>query len=181
MYVMLKTRFDFVHIIFIINKYVFNFIDIHWKIVKRIFRYIRKTLDFRFIFNEIFEFFAEYIDVDWKENRNTRRFTFEYIFNVKNEAISWLFKRQSIVIFSTCETEYMNQIQTIKEIIWLLKLLKQINFNTFIVTKVFITFDFFLSQSIYFLTIIIIYCDNQRAVALVKNFIQYFCTKHIDI
>ena len=28
-YVMLKTRFDFVYVIFVINKYIFNFINIH--------------------------------------------------------------------------------------------------------------------------------------------------------
>ena len=181
MYVILKTRFDFVYVVFIINKYVFNFIDIHWKIVKRIFRYIRKTFDFRLIFNEALKSFAEYIDVDWKENRNTRRFTFEYVFNVKSEVINWLFKRQSIVILSTCEVEYMNQTQTVKEIIWLSRLLKQINFNTFIVIKAFIALDSFSSQSIYFLTIIIIYCDNQKIVALAKNLIQHFRIKYINI
>ena len=116
MYVILKTRSDFIYVVFMINKYVFNFIDIHWKTVKRIFRYIWKTLDLRFIFNEIFKSFVKYIDVDWKENRNTRRFTFEYIFNVKNEIISWSFKCQSIVILFIYEVEYINQIQTIKEI-----------------------------------------------------------------
>ena len=29
MYVMLETRFDFVYVVFVINRYVFNFIDIH--------------------------------------------------------------------------------------------------------------------------------------------------------
>ena len=181
MYVMLKTRFNLVYVVFVINKYVFNFIDIHWKTVKRIFRYIRKTLDLRLIFSEAFEFFAEYINVDWGENRNTRRFTFKYVFNVKNEAINWSFKRQSIVILLTCEAEYMSQTQAVKEVIWLLKLLKQINLNTFIVIKVLIVFDSSSSQSIYSLTIIIIYCDNQKIIALVKNFIQHFRTKHIDI
>ena len=180
MYVMLKTRSDFVYVIFIINKYIFNFIDIYWKAVKRIFRYIRKTFNLRLIFNEIFEFFVEYIDVDWKKNRNTRRFTFEYIFNVKSEAINWSFKRQLIVILLTCKAEYINQTQTIKEIIWLLRLLQQINLNTLIIIKAFIISIFFVAVN-FFLITIIIYCDNQRTVALVKNFIQYSRIKHINI
>ena len=109
MYVMLKIRLDLVYVVFVINKYVFNFIDTHWKIVKRIFRYIQKTLDFRLTFSEALESFVKYTDVDWKGNRNTCRFTFEYVFNVKSEVINWSFKRQSIVILSICETEYMNQ------------------------------------------------------------------------
>ena len=75
----------------------------------------------------------------------------------------------------------MNQTQAVKEIIWLSRLLKQINLNTFIVIKVLITFDFFPSQSVYSLTAIIIYCDNQKIVALAKNFTQHFRIKHIDI
>ena len=181
MYVMLKTRPDFVYAVFVISRYVFNFIDIHWKTVKRIFRYIRKTFDLRLIFSEAFEFLAEYTDVDWKKNRNTRCSTFKYVFNVRNEVISWSFKRQSTVIFSTCEAEYMSQIQAVKEVIWLSRLLKQINFSTLIVIKVFIILGSFSSQSIYFLTIIIIYCDNQKVVALAKNLTQHFRIKHIDI
>ena len=129
MYIILKTRFNLVYVVFIINKYIFNFIDIHWKTVKRIFCYIQKTFDLRFIFNETFEFFVEYIDVDWKKNRNTRRFTSEYVFNVKNEVINWSFKWQSIIVFSIYKIEFISQIQIIKEIIWLSKLLKQINFE----------------------------------------------------
>ena len=124
MYVILKTHSDFIYAVFVINKYIFNFINTHWKIVKRIFHYIRKTFDFRFIFSEAFKFLAEYSDVDWKENRDTRRFMFKYVFNVKNEVINWSFKRQSTVILSTCEIEYMSQTQAVKEIIWLSKLLK---------------------------------------------------------
>ena len=85
--------------------------------VKQIFCYIQKTFDFRFIFSEAFKFLAEYIDVDWEKNRNTRRFTFEYIFNVKSKIINWLFKRQSTVTLLIYEIEYMNQIQAVKEII----------------------------------------------------------------
>ena len=110
MYVMLKTRFDLAYAVFVINKYVFNFIDIYWKIVKRIFCYIRKTLDLRLIFSEVFKSFVKYIDVDWKENKNIQRFTSEYIFNVKSKIINWSFKRQLIITLFTYEVEYMNQI-----------------------------------------------------------------------
>ena len=88
MYVILKTRFDFIYVVFVINRYVFNFINIHWKTIKRIFRYIQKTLNFRLIFNKILEFFIEYIDVNWKKNRDTHYFTFEYVFNAKNKIIN---------------------------------------------------------------------------------------------
>jgi hypothetical protein len=43
MYIMLKIQFDIIYFISMINRYVFNFIQIHWQIIKRIFRYLRKT------------------------------------------------------------------------------------------------------------------------------------------
>ncbi len=43
MYVMLKIKSDIIYSISIVNRYVFNFTQIHWQTVKRIFRYLRKT------------------------------------------------------------------------------------------------------------------------------------------
>ncbi len=43
MYIMLKTRFNIIYFISMINRYVFNLIQTHWQIIKRIFRYLRKT------------------------------------------------------------------------------------------------------------------------------------------
>jgi hypothetical protein len=43
MYIMLNTRSDITYFISMINRYVFNFIQNHWQVVKRIFRYLRKT------------------------------------------------------------------------------------------------------------------------------------------
>ena len=48
---MFETRSNIVYTIFIINRYIFNFIFIYEKIVKRIFRYIQKNLNLRFIFS----------------------------------------------------------------------------------------------------------------------------------
>ena len=39
----------------------------------------------------------------------------------------------------------------------------------------------FRQKSIYCLIVIVIYCDNQKAQAFVKNFINYFRIKHINI
>ena len=56
MYVMLDIRFDIVYFVFVINQYVFNFDEIHWIVVKRIFRYLKNTLHFRFIFFDSLRF-----------------------------------------------------------------------------------------------------------------------------
>ena len=63
-YVMLDIRLDMIYVVSIINRYVFNFNKFHWVAMKRIFRYLRNTLNFRLIFVEKFTSLIDYIDVD---------------------------------------------------------------------------------------------------------------------
>ena len=69
MYVMLDTRFDIAYFVIVINRYVFNFDEIHWTIVKRIFRYLKNTLHFRLIFSNFLWFLIDWIDVNWINNK----------------------------------------------------------------------------------------------------------------
>ena len=163
MYVMLNTRFDIVYFVFVINRYVFNFDETHWTIVKRIFRYLKNTLHFRLIFLNFLRFLIDWIDVDWINNKNIRRLIFDYVFNFENAIIIWFFKRQFTIALSIYEIKYMNQIQAVKKVIWLFELLNEF------------------SKSIYCLIVIVIYCNNQKAQALVKNFINHFWMKHMNI
>ena len=166
MYVMFDIRLDIIYVVSIINRYVFNFNKFHWVAIKRIFRYLRNTFNFRLIFVEKLISLINYIDVDWVDDRNTRRSIFEYVFNIESEIINWFFKRQFIVTLSTCEIEYMNQIQIVKKIIWLFELLNELqrsnkNFKFFVVYKI--------HSNTICLVVIITYCDNIRTQTLVKN------------
>ena len=176
MYAMFETRLDIVYAISVMNRYAFNFTKNHWKVVIRIFKYFRHFLDLFFIFFELFRSLTNYIDVDWIDDKKTRRSIFDYIFNLDSKVINWSFKRQVIVALSICEVEYMNQTQIAKEIIWLSNLLNELQFlnaikNNLIVYEI----------SVYCLAVIIIYCNNQKAQALVCNFNQHARSKHIDI
>ena len=47
------------------------------------------------------------------------------------------------------------------------------------IEKVFIVYE--ILKLIYCLSVIVIYCNNQKTQALVKNFINYFRIKHMNI
>ena len=70
----------------------------------------------------------------------------------------------------------MNQIQIIKKIIWLSNLLNELQFLN-VVKNNLIVYE----ASVYCFAVIIIYCDNQKAQALIRNFNQHVRNKHIDI
>ena len=61
---MLNIRSNIVYVIFIIFYYAFNFNNFHYKTIKRIFKYLRDTLHFKFIYKKKLVLLREYINVD---------------------------------------------------------------------------------------------------------------------
>jgi hypothetical protein len=64
MYIMLKTRFDIIYSISMINRYVSNLIQSHWQAIKRIFRYLRETYQMKLTFRETLKSFVNYTNSD---------------------------------------------------------------------------------------------------------------------
>lgn len=64
--------------------------DVHWKLVKHIFRYIARTVDYRNKYNKTNENKLEiYVDTDYKDDPTTRRSTIGYLINYKGNIIHW--------------------------------------------------------------------------------------------
>ncbi len=68
MYIMLRTRWNIIYFISMINRYVFNLIQTHWQAVKRIFRYLRETHQMKLMFRETLKSLKNYTNFDWTEN-----------------------------------------------------------------------------------------------------------------
>ena len=109
MYAMLGIRSDIAYTVSVVSRYGFNPNESHWKAVKRIFRYLRQTVDYQLVFRGDLKSLSGYTNADWAGDQDTRRFTFGYVFDVGSAAISWLSKRQPTVALSTCEAEYIGQ------------------------------------------------------------------------
>ena len=163
MYAMLGTRPDIAYAVSVVSRYGSNLNKSHWKAVKRVFRYLRDTVNYQLVFRGDLKPLTGYTDADWAGDQDTRRSTSGYVFDVGSAAISWSSKRQPTVALSTCEAEYIGQTQATKEAVWLRGLLNQLNPSDQ-ATKT-----------------VVIYCDNQGAMALAKNPQFHARTKHIDI
>jgi hypothetical protein len=77
-------------------------------------------------------------------------------------AISWSSKWQLIITLSTTEVEYMASMQATKEAIWMTKLMKEWGY---------------MKEK----KAMVIRCDNQGVISLMKNPTQHVWTKHIDV
>jgi hypothetical protein len=163
MYIMLKIRSNIIYFISMISRYVSNFTQTHWQAVKRIFRYLRKTHQMKLMFRETLKSLKSYTNSNWAEDQDIKRSISEYAFNVDSDVINWFSKRQFIVTLFICEIEYTRQILIAKKVIWLRNLMTQ------------------LTCDVEYFQTIVIYENNQNAIALIKNSQFHARIKHIDI
>lgn len=168
MYAMLGTRPDIAFAVSVVSRFASNPTHAHEEAVKRIFRYLQGTKDLVLAYKGGLEHLLGWTDSDWAGDHDTRRSTSGYVFCIGSGAISWSSKRQATVALSTCEAEYEGQTQATKEAIWLRNLLSQLhiggtnNPNAEPAT-------------------VVLYGDNQGAIALAKNPQFHGRTKHVDI
>jgi len=163
MYSMLGTRPDIAYSVACVSRYASNPTPAHMQAVKRIFSYLKGSLDLELTYRGDLADLVGYSDSDWGGDPSTFRSTSGFVFNIGSGAISWSSKRQPTVALSTVEAEYGAQTQASKEAIWLRQLLRNL----------------IPQESTPYATII--YCDNQGAIALAKDPKYHPRTKHIGI
>jgi hypothetical protein len=161
MYAMLGSRPDIAFAVSMVSRFAANPTPEHMKAAKRILRYLRGTLDYQLTYRGDLTALTGYSDADWAGDKDTRRSTGGFVFNVGSGIVSWSSKRQATVALSSCESELMAETQAAKEAVWLCRFLSQV-----------------LQQD---QVAVVIHCDNQGAIALAKNDQFHARTKHIDI
>ena len=129
-------------------------------------RYLKSTTSLCLVYGGEIDPSIGFTDSDWDGDRETRRSTSGYIFNLGSGAISWSSKRQSSTALSSCEAEYIGQTQATKEAVWLRRLLVELQVA---------------EEEGHAPIATVIYGDNQGAIALTKNPEFHARTKHIDI
>ena len=165
LYLSTKTRPDLAFAVGNVARYCADPTKVHWTAVKRIIRYVKGTLNMGLLFCPDNNINLEgYSDADWAGDKDDRRSTSGYVFQIGNAAISWRSKKQSCVALSTAESEYMALSSAIQEAIWLRRLIANL-----------------LNSKDMLMNPTIIHEDNNSAIFMAKNNQYHDRTKHIDI
>lgn len=158
------TRPDIAFIINKLSRFMENPQEQHWLGIKRVLRYLRGTVDYGLFFSAIKTSEGDvlqcYSDSDFGGDTETRKSTTGYVLTFCGTAIDWFSRRQSVVALSTAEAEYVAASDSVKELLCLLKLFREVQ-----VQKEPITVNI----------------DNQSAIVMIQDEGAHKRTKHIDI
>ena len=91
-YAMITTRLNLIYSLWILLHYCINLNLTHVKAVIRVFKYIKKILNYD-VYYENKKNLIKYIDVDFAEVMNNYCFINDYTFFLSKNLISWSLKR----------------------------------------------------------------------------------------
>jgi hypothetical protein len=162
LYLSSATQPDITFAVNSVAKFSANPTEEHWIAVKRIFRYLKGSINYGLIYSgDLSPDCVGFSDADWVGDLNDRKSTSGYVFSMNGGAVSWRSKKQTCVVLSTAEAEYIALSAAVQEALWMRQLLASLNVEVE--------------------TSITIYEDNQSAICMSKNPQYHGRSKHIDI
>ena len=126
MYSMLCTRIDIADVVGIVSRYMNNLGKEKWMAVKRILMYLRGTTTHELCFRGSNIVLQGYLDLDMGGDKDSRRSTKRYVFNVGGIIVSWISKLQKVVALSSIEAKYVSTTKASKEMIWLQRIMEEL-------------------------------------------------------
>ena len=133
----------------------------HLVAVKRIFRYLSRTIDLGFWYPRGTHIdLTCYSDTDFTGYKVDRKSTSGTCHLLGHSFVSWFSEKQNSVVLSTTKAEYIAAVSCCAQTLWMKQTLRDYGIN--------------LEQ-------IPIKCDNISAINQPKNSIQHSSTKHIEI
>ncbi|GJT56427.1 retrovirus-related pol polyprotein from transposon TNT 1-94 [Tanacetum coccineum] len=156
-----SSRPDIVHATCFCARYQAKPTEKHLKEVKRIFRYLRGSVNMGLWYTKDSSFeLTGFSDADYSGCKDTFKITFGGAQFLGEKLVSWSSKKQDCMALSTAKAEYMSLSVCCAEVIWMRTQLTDygVHFNK-----------------------IPIYCDSKSAIGISCNPIQHSRTKHIVV
>ncbi|GKC70095.1 retrovirus-related pol polyprotein from transposon TNT 1-94, partial [Tanacetum coccineum] len=156
-----SSRPDFIYAVCLYARYQAKPTKKHLNTVKRIFRYIKGTINMGLWYSKDIDMSqTAYSDADHVGCQDTRRSTSGSAQFLGDKLVSWSSKKQKSTVISNTEAEYIALSRCCPQILWMRSQLTDYGF----------TFNK-----------IPLYCDNKSEIALCCNNVQHSRAKHIDV
>ncbi|KAK6140952.1 hypothetical protein DH2020_025306 [Rehmannia glutinosa] len=155
------SRPDILHAVCLCARFQSNPKESHMSAVKRIFRYLKGTINYGLFYpkNENFSL-KGYSDSDYAGNIDDRKSTSGSCQFLGDCLVSWFSKKQNCVSLSTAEAEYISAAFCCTQLLWMKQTLADYKCSFENVP---------------------IFCDNISAINIAQNPVHHNRTKHIEI
>ena len=161
MYVMLCTRPDIAHALSVTSRYQADPGLEHWKAVKCILKYLRRTKDLLLVYGGNSLKVEGYTDSSFQSDVDDSKSNSGYVYTLNGGAVCWKSSKQDTTADSTTEAEYIAASDAAKEGVWLKKFITDLG----VVPS---------SEKP-----ISLYCDNNGAIAQAKEPRSHQKSKHV--
>ena len=159
---MTNTRADIAYTVQSLSQFMQNPRTSHWTALLHTLNYVSSTCGQGIKLKGQDKLILQaYFDSDWGSCIDTRKSITGYVMMLGNSPISWKRKKQQTVSRSSSEAEYRAMSSVAAEVIWLTRLLEELN--------------------VHIQKPITLFCDNQSAIFIGKNPVFHERTKHIEI
>lgn len=148
---LVHTRPDIAYAVGVVSRYMERPTVLHWNAAKRIFRYLKRTVNYGLVYTKESSnnILSDYSDNDLAGEIDDRRSTGGMIFYLNESVITWVSQKQHCVALSSCEAEFMAATAAACQGIWLRNLLSKLTQED--------------------IGPVVLYIDNQSAIDLAKN------------
>jgi len=120
MYAQVCTRPDIAFFVGVLGRYLSNPGLQHWKIVKRVMCYLKRTKGYMLTYQKSDNLeIIGYSDSDFAECQDSKRSTSGYIYMLVGGAISWKYAKQTLVASSTMAAKFIACFEASNHGIWL--------------------------------------------------------------
>ncbi|GJU71912.1 retrovirus-related pol polyprotein from transposon TNT 1-94 [Tanacetum coccineum] len=134
----------------------------HLKLAFRVLRYLKNAPRKGISFCKSDDMnLSVFVDSDWAKCKTTRKSIIGYVVFMGKNLVSWKSKKQSMLSKSSAEAEYKAMNSVTCEVIWIIKVLAELNIETSLPVS--------------------LHCDNSSAIQIAANLVFYERTKHFEI
>lgn len=157
-----NTRPDISYSVNRLSQYMQAPTVLHWQCVKRVFRYLKGTIDYCLHIKSSADLdVSGFSDADWATNTDDRKSVAGYCVFLGESLVTWSSRKQRAMSRSSTESEYRALADLASEVAWIRSLLQEIKFK--------------IPRTP------ILWCDNLSAKALATNPVYHSRSKHIEV
>ncbi|KAL0410983.1 UNVERIFIED_CONTAM: hypothetical protein Slati_3688000 [Sesamum latifolium] len=160
-YVVQYTRPNVAYALRLMSRYQACAGKVHWSAVKTILKYLKRTKDMFLIYGGGELILEGYSDASFQLDDDDGKSQSDFVFKLNGGVVAWKSSKQATTVDSTTEAKYIAASEAAKEAVWMKNFIQELGVVPSIAEPV------------------VIFCDNNGAIAQAKEPRSHHHSKHI--